>query len=231
MNDKKMILIFSIILLLSVGSVLIFAAGQTEDESMETPAAMMIDAQTEMMPGLEGFETAIFAGGCFWGVEGVFEMLEGVANVESGYSGGDADTAHYKMVGTGTTGHAEAVRIIYDPASISYEKLLEIFFTVAHDPTQLNYQGPDTGTEYRSAVFYMNDQQKDTVENFIKALEKKKLFKKKIVTQIQPLDAFYPAEDYHQNFMVLNPTHPYIVYWDKPKVMDLESKYPELIKK
>jgi len=177
----------------------------------------------------EMVDTAVFAGGCFWGVEAVFEQLDGVLDVDSGYSGGEADTAHYKLVGTGATGHAEAVEIVFDPEKISYTKLLEVFFRVAHDPTQFNYQGPDQGTEYRSAVFYKDQQQKKLTEEMINSLENEGLYKDNIVTEITPLDAFYPAEDYHQDFLRLNPTYPYIVYWDMPKLLDLQEKYPELI--
>lgn len=174
-------------------------------------------------------ETAVFAGGCFWGVEAVFEQLGGVLDVDSGYSGGEADTARYKLVGTGTTGHAEAVEIIFDPEIISYRTLLEVFFRVAHDPTQLNYQGPDHGTEYRSAVFYQNSEQKKAVEDVIMDIEKEGLYKDDIVTEIVPLKAFYPAEDYHQDFLRLNPTQAYVAYWDIPKIEDLHEKYPDLI--
>ncbi|MDC7225475.1 MAG: peptide-methionine (S)-S-oxide reductase MsrA [Spirochaetales bacterium] len=173
--------------------------------------------------------SAVFAGGCFWGVEAVFEQIDGVLNVESGYSGGDADTASYKMVGTGTTGHAEAVEIIYDPEIISYRKLLDVFFRFAHDPTQLNYQGPDHGSEYRSAVFFSNSEEKQIIEEMIEKLNKEKIYKQKIVTEITPLQAFYPAEDYHQDFLRLNPSYPYIVYWDIPKLIELQRVYPELI--
>jgi len=230
MKHKNMILILTIAVFLAAGSSRIFASGKTEEKPMEPPMKQQTEDETMDVFSIEGLDTAVFAGGCFWGVEGVFEMLDGVENVESGYSGGEAATAHYRMVGTGKTGHAESVRIVYDPQYISYEKLLEIFFTVAHDPTQLNYQGPDYGTEYRSAVFYLDEEQKDTVEKFILELENNKAFDEDIVTLVEPLDEFYPAEDYHQNFMELNPDHPYIVYWDKPKIRDLESKYPDLIR-
>lgn len=198
-----------------------FGSGKTDEKEMTDK--MMSDQN------FIGSETAVFAGGCFWGVEGVFEMLEGVESVESGYSGGDADTANYKMVGTGQTGHAEAVSIKYDPEFISYEELLEVFFTVAHDPTQLNYQGPDHGSEYRSAVFYANEEQKVATEKYIAGLEQKKIHKDPVVTEVSPLEQFYPAEDYHQNFMELNPQNPYIVYWDMPKIRDLEDQFPKLI--
>ena len=173
----------------------------------------------------------VAAGGCFWGMEGVFERLRGVEDVVSGYSGGDQSTAHYEMVSTGRTGHAESIRVIYDPSQISYGTLLKVFFSVAHDPTQLNYQGPDHGTQYRSAIFYTNEEQKRIAEQYIRTLERAKVFDKPIVTQVVPLKAFYPAEDYHQDFMDNNPSYPYIVYWDLPKVRQLEKEYPKLLAK
>ena len=174
-------------------------------------------------------ETAVLAGGCFWGVEAVYERLDGVLDVVSGYSGGEAETASYYKVGTGTTGHAESVRIIYDPERIDFDVLLDVFFTVAHDPTQLNYQGPDRGPQYRSAVFYTNNKQKRIAELKIRELDSEEVFSEPVVTQVVPLDEFYPAEEYHQDFMRLNPLHPYIVYWDLPKIVHLEEAYPELL--
>jgi peptide-methionine (S)-S-oxide reductase len=176
-----------------------------------------------------GPQTAVLAGGCFWGMEGIFERLKGVAEVTSGYSGGNADTAQYEVVSTGSTGHAESVRITYDPKQISYGTLLKIYFSVAHDPTQLNFQGPDEGTQYRSAIFYANATQKQVAEEYIRSLDAAKVFPKPIVTQVVPLKAFYPAEEYHQHFMDRNPNYPYIVYWDRPKVARLEQIYPDLI--
>ena len=176
-------------------------------------------------------EKASFAAGCFWGVEGVFEQLTGVTSVVSGYSGGDAASANYETVSTGTTGHAESVLIHYDPQIISYGTLLKIFFSVAHNPTELNYQGPDHGSQYRSAIFYENPEQKKTAEDYIALLTREKIFPGPIVTQIVPLKKFYPAEDYHQNFMAKNPNYPYIVMWDRPKVQALKQLYPQLIKK
>jgi peptide-methionine (S)-S-oxide reductase len=173
--------------------------------------------------------TAVLAGGCFWGMEGVFERLKGVEDVVSGYSGGEASTAHYEIVGTGRTGHAESIRIVYDPSRISYGTLLKVFFSVAHDPTELNYQGPDHGSQYRSAIFYANDEQKRIAEQYIHSLDRAKVFGKPIVTQVVPLKAFYPAEAYHQDFMDRNPNYPYIVYWDRPKVRELEKEYPRLL--
>ncbi|OJF75747.1 MAG: hypothetical protein BKP49_10700 [Treponema sp. CETP13] len=176
-------------------------------------------------------ETAVLAGGCFWGVEGVYEHINGVVNVVSGYSGGSAKTADYYTVGSGKTGHAESVQITYDPSVISYKTLLEVFFSVAHNPTELNYQGPDRGTEYRSAVFYNNDEQKKTALAVIKQLELGKVYSKPIVTEVTALKGFYQAEEYHQDYMELNPTSAYIQNWDAPKVEELKRKYPELIKK
>lgn len=173
-------------------------------------------------------DTAVLAGGCFWGMEGLFEHVEGVSAVVSGYSGGDANVANYRAVSSGTTGHAETVRITFDPDVVSYSQLLEIFFTVAHDPTQLNYQGPDHGTQYRSVIFYQNDQQKQTAEEVIKDIASRHLYRGRIVTQVVPFKAFYPAESYHQDFMRRNPNYPYIVYWDWQKVDHLKEAFPAL---
>ncbi len=176
-----------------------------------------------------GRQIAVLAGGCFWGMEGVFERLKGVIDVVSGYSGGGADTAHYEMVGSGTTGHAESVQITFDPSVISYGTLLKVFFSIAHDPTELNFQGPDYGTQYRTAIFYGSDAQKQEAQDYIQLLDKAHVFSKPIVTEVVPLKAFYPAEDYHQDFMDNNPTWPYIVAWDRPKVAALERTYPALL--
>lgn len=175
-------------------------------------------------------ETAVFAGGCFWGMEEIFEQLNGVQDVVSGYSGGDAKSAQYGKVSSGSTGHAESIKITYDPKTINFETLLKVFFLVAHDPTELNYQGPDEGTQYRSAVFYMNDMQKELTEKTIMDLENKKVYKNKIVTEVTPYKAFYPAEDYHQDFMQKHPDNPYILYWDVPKVKMLKKEFPDLLK-
>jgi methionine-S-sulfoxide reductase/methionine-R-sulfoxide reductase len=177
----------------------------------------------------EGPAVAVFAGGCFWGVEGVFESLKGVSEVVSGYSGGSADEASYELVSTGATGHAEAVRVVYDPSVVSYGTLLKVFFRVAHDPTQLNYQGPDQGPQYRSAIFYADDAQREVAAEYIRKLDAAKAYPAPVVTQIVPLEGFYPAEDYHQDFMRENPTYPYIVYHDKPKLENLNRLYPELV--
>ena len=176
-----------------------------------------------------GTETAVLAGGCFWGVEGIFERLKGVKDVVSGYSGGTAENAEYELVSTGTTGHAESVRITYDPAEISFGTLLKVFFSVAHDPTQLDYQGPDVGTQYRSAIFCTSEGQRSLAERYIQALDRVKAFPRPIVTQVVPLVEFFPAEEYHQDFMENYPDYPYIVHWDQPKVENLVRLYPGLL--
>ncbi len=173
-------------------------------------------------------QTAVISGGCFWGVQAVFQHVKGVINATSGYSGGSAKTAEYESVSTGETGHAESVEIVYDPSQISYGELLRVFFSVAHDPTQLNRQGPDEGTQYRSAIFYNSDEQKHIAEAYIQQLEAGKIFTRKIVTQVVPLQAFYPAEGYHQNYAALHPNQPYIRFNDAPKVEHLKVQFPNL---
>ena len=170
--------------------------------------------------------TAVFAGGCFWGVDAVFKHTKGVSNVVSGYAGGSAATAKYPIVGTGMTGHAESVQVTYDPAKISYGELLKIFFQVAHDPTQLNRQGPDTGSQYRSAIFYVDAEQKAIAQRYIDQLNQSKAFPKPIVTQVAALDKFYPAEAYHQDYLARHPNEPYIVYNDMPKLEQLKRDFP-----
>jgi peptide-methionine (S)-S-oxide reductase len=171
-------------------------------------------------------ETAVFAGGCFWGVQGVFQHVKGVTNAVSGYSGGAKDTAQYETVSTGSTGHAESVQITFDPAQVSYGKLLQIYFSVAHNPTELNYQGPDHGMQYRSAIFPLDDEQRKVATAYIAQLGAAKAFDKPIVTHVEAFKGFYPAEGYHQNFLTLNPDYPYIVYNDLPKVTDLKRVFP-----
>jgi peptide-methionine (S)-S-oxide reductase len=176
--------------------------------------------------------TAVFAGGCFWGVEGVFEKLKGVSTAVSGFAGGKkAPSGGYEEVSTGRTGHAESVEVTYNPSVITYGQLLQVFFSVVHDPTELNRQGPDEGTQYRSAIFYANDEQKRVAEAYIQQLTEAKAFKHKIVTQVAPLTGFYPAEAHHQHFLQRNPTYPYIVYNDLPKIRELEKQFPELVAK
>lgn len=173
-------------------------------------------------------QTAVFSGGCFWGVDAVFKHVKGVTKVVSGYSGGEAATAHYEIVSEGTTGHAESVEVTFDPARVTYATLLNVFFSVAHDPTELNFQGPDQGTQYRSAIWYSNADQQREAQAAIAELTQKKVYKHPIVTQVVPLKKFYPAEDYHQNYLAQHLTQPYIVYNDIPKVEHLKAKYPEL---
>jgi len=174
-----------------------------------------------------GPQTIVLAGGCFWGVQGVFEHLKGVSRAVSGYAGGTKETAHYQMVGTEKTGHAESVQVTYDPKQISYGKILQVYFSVAHNPTELNYQGPDSGPSYRSAIFYANDEQKRVAQAYIAQLDKAHVFGAAIVTKLEPLTGFYPAEDYHQDFLVLHPSYPYIVFNDLPKVENLKRLFPD----
>lgn len=173
-------------------------------------------------------QTAVFAGGCFWGVEAVFEHVKGVKSVVSGYSGGTKATANYELVSSGETGHAEAVKVVFDPAKVTYQQLLYVFFAVAHDPTQLNFQGPDHGPQYRSAIFYANDDQKNLAKAFIAAIDSSKVLSAPVVTTLEPLKAFYDAEEYHQDYMKKNPNDRYIVVHDKPKVEALKAKFPAL---
>ena len=173
-------------------------------------------------------QTAVLAGGCFWGVQAVFQHVKGVLEATSGYAGGAAGTARYEQVSNGDTGHAESVQITYDPSQITYGQLLRIFFSVAHDPTQLNRQGPDEGSQYRSAIFYLDDAQKRIAEAYIAQLEKQKIFPRPIVSQVVQLKGFYPAEAYHQNYAALHPQNPYIMINDAPKVENLREELPEL---
>jgi peptide-methionine (S)-S-oxide reductase len=170
----------------------------------------------------------VVAGGCFWGIQAVFQHVKGVVNATSGYSGGDQKTAEYETVSTGETGHAESVKITYDPSQITYGELLRVFFSVAHDPTEWNRQGPDEGTQYRSVIFYSNDEQKRIAEAYISQLDKAKIFPRPIVTQVVALKAFYPAEAYHQNYAANHPDSPYIMFNDAPKVAHLRQQFPEL---
>lgn len=182
-------------------------------------------------PGLHGKQTAVLAGGCFWGVEGVFERVKGVTNVVAGFAGGEKSTAHYETVSTGKTGHAESVKITYDPAKITFGQLLEVYFAVVHDPTELNRQGPDSGTQYRSAIFYMDDEQKKIAEAYIRQLDAAKVYPRPIVTQVVPFHGFYAAEAYHQHYLDNNPTNPYIVYNDLPKIEALKKQLPQMCRR
>ena len=173
-------------------------------------------------------QTAVLAGGCFWGVQGVFEHVRGVTQVAAGYTGGAAGTAHYDTVEEGDSGHAESVQITYDPTQITYGRLLRIFFSVAHNPTELNYQGPDHGNQYRSAVFPVNPDQRSVAQAYIAQLDKAHVFSEPVVTRVEDFKGFYPAESYHQNYLVLHPDSPYIVFNDLPKVKDLQRMFPDL---
>ena len=184
-------------------------------------------AQDIAASSVKGPQTAVFAGGCFWGVEAVFRHTKGVISSVSGYAGGVAKDADYETVSTGRTGHAESVQVTYDPSKVSYGQLLQIFFSVAHDPTQRNRQGPDVGTQYRSAIFYANDDQKRVAESYIDQLAKAKVYPRAIATEVTKLPAFYPAEAYHQDYLARHPTQPYIVYNDLPKLAELKRQFPD----
>ena len=188
-------------------------------------AASTVAAADQTLPAEQ---TAVFAGGCFWGVDAVFKHVKGVSDVVSGYAGGNAATAHYEQVSDGDTGHAESVRVRFDPAQVSYQQLLQVFFSVAHDPTQLNRQGPDTGSQYRSAIFYTSAEQQKMAQSYIQQLTAARTFSAPIVTQVVPLQQFYPAEEYHQNYLALHPYQPYIVFNDMPKLEQLRKQFPAL---
>lgn len=201
---------------------ILFAGALLSAASLPNPAidAPKSDRKTEV---------AVVSGGCFWGIEAVFDSLKGVNDAVSGYTGGNKSTAHYEIVSTGTTGHAESVQITYDPSQISYGQLLKIFFTV-HDPTEVNRQGPDDGSQYRSEIFYTNEEQKKIAEAYIQQLNSSKVFHKPIATKIEPLKEFYRAEDYHQDYAVKNPNQAYIVYNDLPKVAHVRQEFPTMVK-
>lgn len=211
--------IFFIVAGLSACSSVTASAKPIPDPTLDAPLA-----------SVKGEQTAVLAGGCFWGVEAVFENVKGVSDVKSGYSGGSPASAHYGEVGTGETGHAESVRITYDPSQISYGQLLKVFFSVVHDPTELNRQGPDTGTQYRSAIFYANDEQKRIAQAYIDQLNRARVFARPIVTQVAALQSFNEAEAYHQNYLVNHPDEPYIIINDQPKVENLRKQLPGLCK-
>ena len=208
-------------LALAIAAALAFAP------AVRSEPAVLVPAPAADLPAVaSGPETAVLAGGCFWGVQGVFQHVAGVTSAVSGYSGGNANTAKYEQVGSGTTHHAEAVRVVYDPAKISYGRLLQIFFSVAHDPTQLNRQGPDRGTQYRSTIFPANPEQAAVARSYVEQLNKANTFGKALATTVEPLKAFYPAESYHQDFLTLNPRYPYIVVNDLPKIDNLKRLFP-----
>jgi len=209
-------------------ALVLFAARLTSGASrpeLVVPSPVFVD-EAAPVPAA-GEDTAVFAGGCFWGVEAVFEHVKGVKSAVSGYAGGDVANPSYEQVSSGDTGHAESVRVIYDPAQVSYGKLLQIFFSVAHDPTQLNRQGPDHGTQYRSAIFYANPRQQQAAEAYIKQMTAAKTFPRPIVTQVAKLNGFYSAEAYHQDYLVNHPNQLYIVINDKPKVEALKRQFAE----
>ncbi len=213
----------AVVLVLALAVAGIFAGAKAAGKS-PIPAAVTDDA----LASSPGKQAAVFAGGCFWGTQSVFERVKGVVDTTVGYSGGSADTATYDQVTTETTGHAESIRVVYDPSRITYGQLLRIFFSVAHDPTQLNRQGPDVGPSYRSVIFYANDDQHRLAQAYIAQLDAAHVFAKPIVTQVVPLKGFYDAEGYHQHYADHNPGNPYILVCDRPKVEALKQQFPEL---
>jgi peptide-methionine (S)-S-oxide reductase len=209
-----------IVLWLALLAMVVWPSSAQEGLTIPAPAV-------DLPPGSATSDTAVFAGGCFWGVQGVYQHTKGVTNAVSGYAGGAANTAFYERTGVGDTGHAESVQITFDPRQVTYGQLLQIFFSVAHDPTQLNRQGPDTGTQYRSTIFAANAEQAAVAKAYIAQLDQAHLFKKRIVTTIETGRAFYTAEKYHQDFLARNPTYPYIVYNDLPKIENLKKLLPQ----
>jgi peptide-methionine (S)-S-oxide reductase len=215
--------------ILPVLALVLFAALSIRGYLVRAESAVVVPLPSvDVPPGESPSAIAVLAGGCFWGVQGVYQHVKGVTNAVSGYAGGDKRTANYEVVSLGGTGHAESVSVSYDPRQISYGRLLQIFFSVVHDPTQLNRQGPDTGTQYRSAIFPLNAAQADVAKAYVAQLDQAHVFKRPIATKIEPDRAFYPAEAYHQDFLVRHPTYPYIAINDIPKVRDLERLMPEL---
>jgi len=212
----------------AVAIVALAAAFVVSRSSAEEAPAIPAPAVDET-PGRAGpTEVAVLAGGCFWGVQGVFQHVKGVSSAVSGYAGGDAATAQYETVSSGTTGHAESVRVTFDPNKISYGRILQIYFSVVHDPTELDHQGPDYGTQYRSAIFPTSNEQARIAKAYIEQLDQARVFGAAIVTRIEPGRSFYPAEDYHQDFLTLNPNYPYIVINDLPKIENLKRMFPDL---
>jgi len=215
---RELITSFSMIALIGLGAC----------NKATAAVALPAPAVDEPLAKQKTTQTAVLSGGCFWGVQAVFQHVKGVQDVASGYAGGAAGTAHYEIVSTGTTGHAESVSITYDPSQITYGQLLRVFFSVAHDPTELNYQGPDDGTQYRSAIFYANPEQQRIAHAYIDQLNQAKVFSKPIVTKLTKLDKFYAAEAYHQDYLKHHPDEPYIVYNDLPKLEHLKKQFPDL---
>ncbi|MGC2459953.1 MAG: peptide-methionine (S)-S-oxide reductase MsrA [Steroidobacteraceae bacterium] len=202
-------------------------SGSGSAHASERPASVTAGI-SDKPTGPGSLQTAVLAGGCFWGTQGVFEHVKGVRQVLAGYSGGEKATADYETVSTGTTGHAESIQITFDPAVVSYADILQVFFSVAHDPTELNHQGPDTGTQYRSEIFFADDSQQKIALAYIAQLQQAHIFGHRIVTRVDPLKGFYPAEAYHQDFLVRNPRYPYIVYNDLPKIANLKRELPQM---
>ncbi|WP_231993252.1 peptide-methionine (S)-S-oxide reductase MsrA [Mitsuaria sp. 7] len=222
-SRRRLLLLGAVALPLAVLGMQQLAVGRSA-----TPAMVVVAPTSDIAPdAARPTETAIFAGGCFWGVQGVFQHVKGVTRVVSGYAGGNAGTAHYEMVGSGLTGHAEAVEITYDPRQVSYGALLQIFFSVAHDPTELNRQGPDTGPQYRSAIFPKDAEQARVAQAYIAQLDAARAYPKSLATKVEADKAFFPAEGYHQDFLERNPRHPYIVINDLPKVDQLRQLFPQ----
>ena len=224
--------ILSLLSLAFVGGVFYLRLAQSAANTPTTVVSHVFPNPATDVPigQAKGMQTAVFAGGCFWGMEAVFEHLKGVSDVVSGFSGGNAETAHYALVSFGQTGHAEAVKVTYDPTQISYGQLLKVYFAVAHDPTQLNRQGPDSGTQYRSAIFFANNEQKQVAQAYIDQLKVARVFDQPIVTQLAPLKGFYEAEAEHQNFIDNNPNYPYVVINDLPKLKQLQAQFTDLYK-
>ncbi len=224
-SQKERVMLSPRIAITLLGSLL----GVTACNAKANPATMAVPAPAVDAPraSAAGQQTAILAGGCFWGIQAVFQHVKGVISATSGYSGGSAKNAEYETVSMGDTGHAESVQVVYDPSQITYGELLRIFFSVAHDPTQLNRQGPDEGTQYRSAIFYANEEQKRIADAYIAQLDQAKVFSRPIVTKVVPLQGFYRAEAYHQNYAALHPNQPYIVFNDAPKVAHLRQAFPD----
>lgn len=215
-----------------LGSLLILAGFTFACSTADASSTPLPDPEVDApLAKVKGEQKAVLAGGCFWGIEAVFEHVKGVNDAKSGYAGGDAASADYRKVSSGMTGHAESVLVTYDPSQITYGQLLKVFFSVAHNPTELNRQGPDRGTQYRSAIFYADEEQKRIAESYIKQLDRVRVFNQPIVTQVTPLEAFHDAEAYHQDYLAQHPDEPYIVINDMPKVENLRKQLPELYKK
>lgn len=220
----------SFLVLFPAAAAAILAASLFMTPASHAAAAVSLPEPSVDLKPAKGKQTAVFAGGCFWCTEAVFESLIGVDHVISGYAGGDAATAHYEIVGSGRTNHAESIEITYDPSKITYGQLLKVFFSVAHDPTTADHQGPDYGRQYRSAIFYKDAEQKRIAEAYIAQLTAAKVFSAPIITEVSQLPKFYPAEDYHQDFVKHHPTHPYVVHNALPKLEKLKHLFPNMVK-